>query len=72
MIKKIFFISPQKKIIEHFAAKSFSVFWGAHGRPLNTKKTFLSAKCFIIIFHAYENTFAIILKNNYTKNAGIV
>ena len=35
------------------AEKSFSVFGGAHGRPLNTIKLYL-AKCFSFLSHAYE------------------
>ena len=46
---KCIFHKRDKKIIKHFAKKSFSVFGGAHGRPLNTLKLF-SAKCFIIFF----------------------
>ena len=43
----MYFHRGKKIKIKHFAEKSFSLFGGAHRRPLNTLNLFW-AKCFII------------------------
>ena len=68
---KCIFHKREQKIIQHFAEKSFSVFGGAHGRPLNTLKLFL-AKCFIIFFHAYEKYICHHFKIFSQQLAGII
>ena len=51
---KCIFHKREQKIIKYFAAKSFSVFGGAHGRPLKTLKLFIWQNVLLFFFHAYE------------------
>ena len=55
----VFLISVKKKK-KHIAEKSFSVFGGAHGRPLNTLKLFFGKMFYYFFYTLIKNTFAII------------
>ena len=58
---KYIFHNGEQKLIKRFAEKSFSVFGGAHGRPLKTQKLFFGKKVlFFFLFTLMKNTFAII------------
>ena len=65
--QKIFSISVKK----HFAEKSFSVFGGAHGRPLNTLKLFFGKMFYCFVLHAFEKYVCLHLKKNH-KNLPVL
>ena len=75
MKKYVFHKSERKRIIKHFAAKSFIVFGGAHAcmhvRPLNTVKLFLQ-NVLLLFFTLIEYTFAIISRFFSQKFAGVI
>ena len=71
MMTNVFFINVKKKIIKHFAEKSFNVFGGAHGRPLNTLELFWQNVLFFFLT-LMKNAFAIRSRFFSPKFAGII
>ena len=64
---KCIFHKREKKIIKHFAEKSFSVFRGLPWAPPNTLKLF-SAKCFIIFFSRLRKVHLLSFQDILHKN----
>ena len=70
MMTNVFFISVKQKL-NILSKKSFSVFGGAHGRPLNKLKLFVWQNVYNF-FHVYEKYIGNNFKIFTLKLAGIM